>query len=121
MARRKPLARSALWLPLFDELADPTVCARLVAEAEDAGWHGFFVWDQPVRSYAVSSEHPYVRLPDRIELSLAEAGELLEVLDIAAVLARTDAERAAVSDASHMVTTKLWPGLGDLFDGDDEA
>jgi alkanesulfonate monooxygenase SsuD/methylene tetrahydromethanopterin reductase-like flavin-dependent oxidoreductase (luciferase family) len=37
--------RSALWLPLFDDLADPMVVARLAAEAEEAGWHGFFVWD----------------------------------------------------------------------------
>jgi alkanesulfonate monooxygenase SsuD/methylene tetrahydromethanopterin reductase-like flavin-dependent oxidoreductase (luciferase family) len=37
--------RSALWLPLFDALADPTVVVRLAAEAEEAGWHGFFVWD----------------------------------------------------------------------------
>ena len=57
MARREPLSRSALWLPLFDELSDPTVCARLAAEAEEAGWDGFFVWDQlrweaPVRQVA---------------------------------------------------------------------
>ena len=37
--------RSGLWLPLFDELADPVVVARLAAEAEAAGWHGVFVWD----------------------------------------------------------------------------
>lgn len=37
--------KSALWFPLFDELADPRVCARLAAEAEEAGWHGVFVWD----------------------------------------------------------------------------
>jgi hypothetical protein len=37
--------QSALWLPIFDELADPAVVARLAAEAEDAGWHGVFVWD----------------------------------------------------------------------------
>jgi alkanesulfonate monooxygenase SsuD/methylene tetrahydromethanopterin reductase-like flavin-dependent oxidoreductase (luciferase family) len=49
--------RSALWLPLFDELADPKVVARLAADAEAAGWDGFFVWDQlcwraPVRQVA---------------------------------------------------------------------
>jgi len=49
--------RSALWLPLFDDLADPTVAARLAAEAEQAGWDGFFVWDHvnwhaPVRQVA---------------------------------------------------------------------
>ena len=37
--------RSGLFLPLFDELADPAVVERLSAEAEAAGWHGVFVWD----------------------------------------------------------------------------
>jgi alkanesulfonate monooxygenase SsuD/methylene tetrahydromethanopterin reductase-like flavin-dependent oxidoreductase (luciferase family) len=32
-------------MPLFDALADPAVAARLCAEAEEAGWHGVFVWD----------------------------------------------------------------------------
>ena len=39
-ARRRPRLRSALWLPLFDDLADPVVVARLAGEAEEAGWHG---------------------------------------------------------------------------------
>jgi alkanesulfonate monooxygenase SsuD/methylene tetrahydromethanopterin reductase-like flavin-dependent oxidoreductase (luciferase family) len=38
--------RSGLFVPLFDALADPAVVARLAAEAEEAGWDGFFVWDQ---------------------------------------------------------------------------
>src|ERR671915_729146 len=37
--------RSGLFMPLFDELADPAVVAQLSAEAEEAGWHGVFVWD----------------------------------------------------------------------------
>lgn len=49
--------RSALWLPLFGDLADPVAVARLATEAEEAGWHGFFVWDHlswraPVREVA---------------------------------------------------------------------
>ncbi|PZF81166.1 LLM class flavin-dependent oxidoreductase [Jiangella anatolica] len=49
--------RSALWFPLFDELADPAVVVRLAAEAEEAGWDGLFVWDhvrwrEPVRAAA---------------------------------------------------------------------
>ncbi|NED99255.1 LLM class flavin-dependent oxidoreductase [Phytoactinopolyspora halotolerans] len=49
--------RSALWLPLFDEVAHPRVVARLAAEAEEAGWDGLFVWDhllwrEPVREVA---------------------------------------------------------------------
>jgi alkanesulfonate monooxygenase SsuD/methylene tetrahydromethanopterin reductase-like flavin-dependent oxidoreductase (luciferase family) len=37
--------RSGLFLPLFDELADPAIVAQLAVEAEEAGWHGVFVWD----------------------------------------------------------------------------
>ena len=37
--------RSGLFLPIFDELADPAIVARLSAEADEAGWHGVFVWD----------------------------------------------------------------------------
>jgi alkanesulfonate monooxygenase SsuD/methylene tetrahydromethanopterin reductase-like flavin-dependent oxidoreductase (luciferase family) len=49
--------RSALWLPLFDDLADPRLVAGLAADAEEAGWDGCFVWDQlcwrpPVREVA---------------------------------------------------------------------
>ncbi|MFC0105196.1 LLM class flavin-dependent oxidoreductase [Kibdelosporangium aridum] len=49
--------RSALWLPIFNDLAEPAVVARLAAEAEQAGWHGVFVWDhlrwrEPVRQVA---------------------------------------------------------------------
>jgi alkanesulfonate monooxygenase SsuD/methylene tetrahydromethanopterin reductase-like flavin-dependent oxidoreductase (luciferase family) len=38
--------RVGLYLPLFDPLADPAVVARLAVEAEEAGWDGFFLWDQ---------------------------------------------------------------------------
>ncbi len=37
--------RHALYVPIFDELADPGLVARLAREAEDAGWDGVFVWD----------------------------------------------------------------------------
>jgi alkanesulfonate monooxygenase SsuD/methylene tetrahydromethanopterin reductase-like flavin-dependent oxidoreductase (luciferase family) len=38
--------RLGIYIPLFDELADPALVARLCAEAEEAGWDGAFVWDQ---------------------------------------------------------------------------
>jgi hypothetical protein len=37
--------RLGLYIPLFDELADPGLVARLAAEAEEAGWGGLLVWD----------------------------------------------------------------------------
>ena len=40
-----PPMRSGLFVPLFGELADPAIVARLSAEAEEAGWDGVFVWD----------------------------------------------------------------------------
>jgi alkanesulfonate monooxygenase SsuD/methylene tetrahydromethanopterin reductase-like flavin-dependent oxidoreductase (luciferase family) len=43
--RAVPSVHSGIYFPLFDELADPTVVARLAAEAEAAGWQGVFVWD----------------------------------------------------------------------------
>ncbi|HZX04628.1 LLM class flavin-dependent oxidoreductase [Kribbella sp.] len=49
------MMKFAIWVPLFDELSDPLEVARLAAAAEEAGWDGFFVWDQlwwspPVRA-----------------------------------------------------------------------
>jgi hypothetical protein len=69
----------------------------------------------------VSSDDPYVQLPDHIELSLEEAGELLEVLDTAAGHALNDTERRAIRAAARTILAKLWPDLGDLLDGDDPA
>jgi len=37
--------KHALFLPIFDELADPRVVASIAADAEAAGWDGVFVWD----------------------------------------------------------------------------
>jgi hypothetical protein len=69
----------------------------------------------------VSSDEPYVRLPKQIGLTLAEAGELLEVLDAAVSTARSDEERRAARVAAEMITRKLWPDLGDLLEDDDET
>lgn len=41
-----PGLRSGLWLPLFGERAEPRAVMQVAAEAEQAGWHGVFVWDQ---------------------------------------------------------------------------
>ena len=36
---------TGVFLPPFDELADPVLVATLAAEAEVAGWDGIFLWD----------------------------------------------------------------------------
>ena len=54
MSRQPFGVQSGLWLPLFGELSDPRAVTGVAAEAEEAGWHGVFVWDhlywrEPVR------------------------------------------------------------------------
>jgi alkanesulfonate monooxygenase SsuD/methylene tetrahydromethanopterin reductase-like flavin-dependent oxidoreductase (luciferase family) len=76
--------RSALWLPLFGDLADPKVVARLAAQAEDVGWHGVFVWDHlcwrpPVRPVA----DPWITLA-----AIAAATERLRLGPMVTPLAR---------------------------------
>jgi alkanesulfonate monooxygenase SsuD/methylene tetrahydromethanopterin reductase-like flavin-dependent oxidoreductase (luciferase family) len=39
------VTKHALFLPIFDALADPRLLGDLAAEAEAAGWYGVFVWD----------------------------------------------------------------------------
>ncbi len=38
-------AQRAIFVAPFDELSDPRLVADLAAQAEAAGWDGFFVWD----------------------------------------------------------------------------
>jgi alkanesulfonate monooxygenase SsuD/methylene tetrahydromethanopterin reductase-like flavin-dependent oxidoreductase (luciferase family) len=76
--------RSALWLPIFDDLADPVLLARLAAEAEEAGWHGMFVWDHlrwraPVRRVA----DPWISLA-----AIATATERLRIGPMVTPVAR---------------------------------
>jgi hypothetical protein len=55
--------RSGLFLPLFDELANPVLVAKLAAAAEEAGWHGVFVWDHVRwREPVVDMADPWITL-----------------------------------------------------------
>ncbi len=55
--------RHALFLPLFDDLAEPAVVVRLAAEAEEAGWDGVFVWDHvSYRAPVVGAADPWIVL-----------------------------------------------------------
>jgi alkanesulfonate monooxygenase SsuD/methylene tetrahydromethanopterin reductase-like flavin-dependent oxidoreductase (luciferase family) len=76
--------RSGLFMPLFDELADPAIVVRLSAEAEQAGWHGVFVWDH------VRWREPVVEVADpQITLAaVATATELIRLGPMVTPLAR---------------------------------
>ena len=88
--------RSALWLPIFDDLAEPAVVARLATEAEDAGWHGVFVWDHlrwraPVRQVA----DPWITLA-----AIATATERLRFGPMVTPLARRRPAKVAKETAT---------------------
>jgi alkanesulfonate monooxygenase SsuD/methylene tetrahydromethanopterin reductase-like flavin-dependent oxidoreductase (luciferase family) len=76
--------RSGLFLPLFDDLADPAIVARLSAEAEEAGWEGVFVWDH------VRWREPVVEVADtQITLAtMATATERIRLGPMVTPLAR---------------------------------
>ncbi len=88
--------RSALWLPLFDDLADPRVVAGLAAEAEEAGWDGCFVWDHlnwraPVRLVA----DPWITLA-----AIASATERIRIGTMVTPLARRRPAKVARETAT---------------------
>ena len=111
--------RSAVWLPLFDELADPLCIARLAARAEAAGWHGFFVWDhlswrQPITSVA----DPWITLA-----AIAAATTSLRIGPMVTPLARRRpaklARETATLDRLSAGRLILGAGLGsDRFGGE---
>jgi hypothetical protein len=65
-------------------------------------------------------DEPLASLPDEITLTRDETAEVLFALD---VVERSDLEPAGAAQvrrAVRLLTTKLWPDLGDLLDEDDE-
>jgi probable F420-dependent oxidoreductase len=102
--------RSALWLPIFDQLADPLVISRLAADAEEAGWHGVFVWDhvrwrEPVTAVA----DPWITLA-----AVATATERIRLGPMVMPLARRRPVKVARETASLDVLSggRLTLGVG---------
>ena len=111
--------RSGLYIPLFDELADPALVARLCAEAEEAGWHGVFVWDH------VRWREPVVDVADtQIALAaIASATERIRLGPMVTPLARRRpvkvARETATLDRLSDGRLTLGVGLGsDRFGGE---
>ena len=108
----KPPIASALWLPIFDALADPRLVAGLAAEAEEAGWHGLFVWDHlRWRSPVVDVADPWITLT-----AIAAATEQLRFGPMVTPLARRRpakvAKEAATLDRFSGGRLTLGVGLG---------
>jgi alkanesulfonate monooxygenase SsuD/methylene tetrahydromethanopterin reductase-like flavin-dependent oxidoreductase (luciferase family) len=54
--------KRGIFVAPFGELSDPGLVAGLAAEAEAAGWDGFFVWDHIVYSDTVELADPWITL-----------------------------------------------------------
>ena len=102
--------RSALYIPLFDELADPALVARLSAEAEEAGWDGVFVWDH------VRWHEPVVDVADtQITLAaIASATERIRLGPMVTPLARRRPVKVARETATldRLSNGRLTLGVG---------
>jgi hypothetical protein len=75
--------RSGLLLPLFGELADPAMIARLSPEAEQAGWHGVFVRDHARWQLELAVADPWITLA-----TVATATERVRLKPMVTPLAR---------------------------------
>lgn len=112
------LMRHALFVPPFDELADPRLVASLAAAAEEQGWDGFFVWDHvtyrpPVQALA----DPWVVLS-----AVAMATERMRIGPMVTPLPRRRPAKVARETASLDVLSngRLVLGVGIGGDGSRE-
>jgi alkanesulfonate monooxygenase SsuD/methylene tetrahydromethanopterin reductase-like flavin-dependent oxidoreductase (luciferase family) len=88
--------RSGLFVPLFGELANPVAVARLAAEAEEAGWDGFFVWDHVRwRPPVVDVADPWITLA-----AMATATERIRLGPMVTPLARRRPVKVAKETAT---------------------
>lgn len=105
--------RRGLFLPAFDELADPDRLVELALRAEASGWDGFFLWDhllysEPVRDIL----DPYVSLA-----AIAQATSRLQLGPMVTPLVRRRpavvARQAATLDLLSHGRLVLGFGIGD--------
>jgi len=65
-------------------------------------------------------DEPLTELPEDVTLTRDEVAIVLFALDVVEAVDVDPSEAAKVRRAIRLLTTKLWPELGDLLDGDQE-
>jgi alkanesulfonate monooxygenase SsuD/methylene tetrahydromethanopterin reductase-like flavin-dependent oxidoreductase (luciferase family) len=76
--------RRGVFLPIFDELADPATLARLAVRAEQRGWDGVFLWDHVLyRPPVAAVTDPWIALA-----AIAAATDRIEIGPMVTPLAR---------------------------------
>jgi alkanesulfonate monooxygenase SsuD/methylene tetrahydromethanopterin reductase-like flavin-dependent oxidoreductase (luciferase family) len=94
----------------FDELANPALVADLAAEAEEAGWHGVFVWDHVRwREPVVDVADPWITLT-----AIATATERVRIGPMVTRLARRRPVKVARETATldRLSAGRLTLGVG---------
>jgi hypothetical protein len=67
----------------------------------------------------VDSDPPLVELPDEVTFDLGEIADVLFVVDLAVDRTAPDSrEHQEARHAQRLITTKLWPELGELLNDD---
>jgi len=70
----------------------------------------------------VSDDAPFAELPDAVTFDRPEvAASLLFASDLVETAQVEESDRAIVRAAIRLVTSKLWPELGDLLEEEDEG
>src|SRR4030095_651904 len=109
--------RYAVNVPTVEEYSDVRTVAALAADAEAAGWDGFFVWDHLafVKAWKLRIADPWLLLagvalgPARLALGVVRAERPEDECGIFGE--PTDPKvRAAMLDEGLEVLTRLWSG-----------
>jgi hypothetical protein len=96
--------RSGVFVPLFDELAEPARVAALAAEAEEAGWDGFFVWDH------VRWREPVVDVADTQITLAAIAASTEQLAEIVGELTALRPDAETEHEDAYDIVVRLRPG-----------
>lgn len=104
--------KHGIFLPPFGELADPRRVARLAADAERAGWDGFYVWDHMLAEPGMAVAEAWMTLA-----AIAMSTERLRIGQMVTPLARRRpwvlARQIATLDRLSAGRLTVGVGLGD--------
>ena len=110
--------KRGIFVAPFDALYEPRLLAELAAEAEQEGWHGFFVWDHirysaPVRAVA----DPWIALS-----AVASATSRIRIGPMVTPLSRRRVHKLARETVTldHLSDGRLTLGVGLGSDRNDE-
>ena len=106
--------KSGIYLPPFDELADPRTVAALAADAEQAGWDGFFVWDHMLAEPGMAVADAWTTLA-----AMASATSEIRLGALVTPLARRRPWTLArqIASLDHLCGGRLVAGIGLGDDG----